>query len=79
MKCSDCKHWYCDYDLDVKPKEGEPIRCQQEWEYCVSTAPSHLSLNWNEYFFLTKEEADAFARMARKHGLVTLKVSRSEY
>lgn len=79
MKCSDCKHWYCDYDLDVKPMEGEPLRCQQEWEYCVSTARSPLSFDWDEHFFPTREEAVAFEREARKRGLVTLMVSGDEY
>ena len=79
MKCTDCKHWYCDFDLEEKPKEGEPIRCQQEWEYCVSTGPSIMSLYWNEYFFLNREEAAAFERGARKRGLVTMMVSRDEY
>ena len=79
MKCTDCKHWYCDYDLEEKPAEGEMLRCQQEWEYCVSTGPSLLSLDWEEHFFLTKEEADAFVRNARKRGIATLMVSRDDY
>ena len=79
MKCTDCKHWYCDYDLEEKPAEGEPLRCQQEWEYCVSTASSFMSANWEEYFFSTEGEADAYERKARKLGKATLKIARDEY
>ena len=57
MKCADCKHWYCNYDLEEKPAEGEPLRCQQE-----STA----AINSDKHIFLTKEEADAFEREAQK-------------
>ena len=32
LKCSDCHHWYCNYDLEAKPAEGEPLRCQQNIE-----------------------------------------------
>lgn len=79
MKCTDCKHWYCDYDLEEKPAEGEPLRCQQEWKYCVSTASSFMSVNWEERFFPTEEDADVFEREARKRGKATLKVSADEY
>ncbi len=94
MKCSDCHHWYCNYDLEAKPMEGEPLRCQPEniggkennmenrdmnWAYCVSTASSFLSLDWEEHFFASGEEADAFERKARKRGKATLKVSADEY
>ena len=79
MKCTDCKHWYCDYDLEEKPADGEPLRCQQDWEYCVSTASSFMSVNWEEHFFSTEDEADAYERKARKRGKATLKVAREEY
>ena len=49
------------------------------WEYCVSTASSFLSLDWEEHFFATEVEADAFEREARKCGKATLKVSADEY
>ena len=49
------------------------------WEYCVSTASSFLSLDWEEHFFATREEAEAFEREARKLGKATLIVARDEY
>ena len=79
MKCTDCKHWFCDYDLEEKPADGEPLRCQQDWEYCVSTASSFMSANWEEHFFSTEDEADAYERKARKLGKATLKVAKEEY
>ena len=52
---------------------------EMNWEYCVSTASSFLSLDWEEHFFPTREEAEAFDREARKLGKVTLIVARDEY
>ena len=56
------------------------VSYDDNWEYCVSiSAGGYLSLSWEEFFFMTEDDASNFYKQKKNEGYAVLMVDKDGY